>query len=445
MIFMMKYLDDLVGKGLEMSVILKMMGLASLNQLPYSLPLAMLLSSTMTYGKLGETVELSAMKSLGVSLWRAMFPLIVFASFLSVVAFFFSNNLLPKTNAKLTSLVTDIRMKKPELLIPEGMFYQDIQDYTIRIGKKHPDKTLSDIVIFDDSQKSRGGFISSDSGRMELSSDGTKLILTLIDGNSYKEENEKVRPGKKRTFPLVRNTFEENRIVFDLSGEQFTESDPDKMSKSSKRMTVYELEAAMDSTKLSQQNRKDQLKADLVRKYYFKPDSSIVDSLLTPFSIDTSSTVLGFFPLEKREQILRSAVDLCRNAKNYISSAEIVTTNQDKIMAQQRIYWHKKFTLSFACLLMFFIGAPFGAIVRKGGLGLPVVIGIFLFLFFHVTTTSMEKMAKKDQIDPLIGMWMASFILTPVGLFLTYKATTDSQLFNFQAYKSFFKKLFSRN
>jgi lipopolysaccharide export system permease protein len=443
MIFMMKYLDDLVGKGLEITIILKMMGLASLNELPYSLPLAMLLSSTMTFGKLGETVELTAMKSLGVSLWRAMFPLITYSIIISFVAFFISNNLLPKTNAKLSALVSDIRLQKPELLIPEGVFYQELGEYTIRIGKKHPDKTLSDIVIFNDTQQGRGGFISSDSGRMELSSDGSKLILTLIDGNSYKEENERVKPGKKRSFPLVRNNFETNQLVFDLSGNQFEETDPNKRGKTPKRMTINELDNAFDSTLAAQSSRKAQLHKDLIRKYYFREDSTFSSDTVTPFKID-STTLLSTFPAKKKLSILKSAIDLSRNAKNYISSADLVTSNQEKIMGQQKVYWHKKFSLSFACILMFFIGAPFGAIVRKGGLGLPVVIGIFLFLFFHVTTTSMEKLAKKGGIDPLIAMWIPYFILGPLGLFLTYKATTDSDLFRITAYKKGFKKLFSK-
>ena len=443
MIFMMKYLDDLVGKGLDITIILKMMGLASLNELPYSLPLAMLLSSTMTFGKLGETVELTAMKSLGISLWRAMFPLIIFATGISFLAFYISNNLLPKSNAKLSALVSDIRLQKPELLIPEGVFYQDLGDYTIRIGKKHPDKTLSDIVIFNDSHQGRGGFISSDSGRMELSSDGSKLILTLIDGNSYKEENERVKPGKKRSFPLVRNNFETNQLVFDLAGDQFEESDPNKRGKTPRRMTISELDIAFDSTKIAQTKRKTQLHKDLIRKYYFRVDSAFNSDTVTPFTID-SNTLLASFPVDKRISILKSAIDLSRNVKNYIGSCDLVTSNQEKIMGQHRIYWHKKFSLSFACMLMFFIGAPFGAIVRKGGLGLPVVIGIFLFLIFHVTTTSMEKIAKKGNIDPLIAMWIPYFFLGPIGLFLTYKATTDSDLFRIQAYKKFFKKLFLR-
>lgn len=439
----MKYLDDLVGKGLELSVIIKMMGLASLNELPYSLPLAMLLSSTMTYGKIGETVELTAMKSLGISLWRAMFPLIVFSVFISFCAFYISNNLLPKSNAKLSSLLIDIRVKKPELLIPEGVFYSNLDDYTIRIGKKHEDKTLSDIIIFDDSHNGRGGLISADSGRMELSEDKSKLVLTLIDGNSYKEESEKVRPGKKRSFPLVRNNFELNQIIFDMSGNNFEESDPNKRGTSSKRMTVTELSNAIDSTKQAQNTRKKQLYSDLYRKYYFRKDSTFTQDTLTPSDFK-HPVLLDFFKKEHQENLLKSAIDLAINAKNYISSAEIVTNNQKRVMSRQKIYWHKKFSLSFACILMFFIGAPFGAIVRKGGLGLPVVIGIFLFLFFHVTTTSMEKMAKKENIDPLIGMWMPYFVLGPIGLFLTYKATTDSALFRAQSYKKVFKKLFFR-
>lgn len=440
---MMKYLEDIIGKGLEFSIILEMMGRGALNQIPYSLPLAMLLSSTMTYGKLGETVELTAMKSLGISLTKAMRPLLYFGVFLSIFAFFFSNNYLPYSNGKLKSLVADIRLSKPELLIPEGVFYDELKGYTIRLGKKYPDKTISDILIFDDSRNGQGGFIAADSGDLSLSADGNYLLLNLIDGNTYKPDKEQIKPGVNRKIPFIRNKFETNQIAFDLGGFKFERSDPNKKGKSVRNMNVNKLSQGMDSLKIEIADVSSSLEEQLIRKYYFKKDTTFSSDTVTSIAFNSDS-IMAKIDSVKVIALHRAAIDQVKSAGSKIKYYASNKEGLQKIYAQHQTEWHKKFSMSIVCLIMFFIGAPFGAIVRKGGLGLPVVIGVLLFLVFHVTSTSMEKVARKGNIDPVFAMWMAPLILTPVGLFLTYKATSESDLFRFDVYKKFLKNLFSR-
>jgi lipopolysaccharide export system permease protein len=411
MIWFWKWLEDIVGKGIEVGVIAELVGYASLNQVPLSLPLAILLSSIMTYGKLGETVELTAIKSLGISLWRAMFPLILLVTLFSGLAFIFSNNVLPQTNKNLKMLLNDVSRQKPELNIPEGVFYNQLEGYSIRIGKKHPDKTLEDIIIFQN-KLDNNRFITAHTGRMELGNDGSLLVLTLYDGNAYDQESEKDKINQDKSYPLVHNQFKENQIIFDSMGYQMLK-------------------------------RSRQLYTDLHRNFYFIEDSTLRYDTITPFPLK-EKIVLHNFDTVKRKQITHHAADVARNAKNYIHSSSMVLHNQKKIQNRHKVEFHRKFTLSFACILLFFVGAPFGAIVKKGGLGAPVIISVFLFLTFHVLSIVGEKLAKNDTWEAYEGMWMATIVLLPIGILLTYKATSDSAIFNAVAYKKFFLKLIGK-
>ncbi len=445
MIWFWKYLEDLVGKGIDFIVIAELIGYASLNQIPLSLPLAILLSSIMTYGKLGETIELTAVKSLGISLWRAMMPLILAVITMSVMAFFFSNNVLPKANKKLKSLLRDVTRQKPELNIPEGVFYTGLDGYSMMIKKKYPDKTLNDIIIFENKVNSNR-FITADSGRMELANGGELLVLTLLDGNAYDQESEKDKVKTKKSYPLIHNQFKENQIIFDLSKFQFTRSNR-KRRRNANMMKNSELELAVDSVGRQITKRKNQLTFDLHRNFYFRVDSTLNYDTITAFhseKLNEQTALLTNFPIAEQKQIVHHAIDLAKNTKNYIHGAASVLNNQKKIKRKYEVEWHRRYTLAYACFLLFFIGAPFGAIVKKGGLGAPTIISVFLFLTFHVLSIVGEKLAKGGTWEPAEGMWMAAWVLTPLGLFLTYKATTDSQLFNLYAYKKFFSKLFSK-
>lgn len=444
MIWMVKYLEDIIGKGLDVMVIVEMMARGSLNQIPFSLPLAMLLSSIMTYGKLGESIELTAMKSLGVSLWKAMLPVFTCSLLLGIGAFFFTNNYLPYSNKKLKSLVRDIRFSKPELLIPEGVFYNQLQGYTIRIGKKNEDKTIKDVLIFDDSNTGAGGFIAADSGKLELSESGDFLILNLYDGNTYKPDKEPVKPGFQRRLPLVKNKFEYNRLMFDLSGFKFERSGPSK-GKSTKEMSVSELMKGIDSLKVEIKEEYERAFERLNNKYLFREDTSFTFDTLQAIPFHPDSLIASLDSNEIR-LLYKSVLHQVKNAQlSVVQGLENNMSNRMKFLDQHWTAWHKMFAIGVVSIIMFLIGAPFGAIVRKGGLGLPVVIGVLLFLFYYVLSTSLEKVARKGEFDPFLAVWLAPMILTPIGLFLSYKAASDSALFRFEAYKKFFKRLFSRN
>lgn len=440
---MVKYLEDIIGKGLDFSIILEMIARGSLNQIPFSLPLAVLLSSTMAYGKLGETIELTAMKALGISLTKAMRPLFIFTAFLAVGAFYFSNNYLPYSNKKLASLVNDIRKSKPELLIPEGVFYDQLKGYTIRIGKKHEDKSISDVLIFDDSKDGQGGFIASDSGRLSLSKSGDHLILNLIDGNTYKRDKEKVKPGKMRKLPFMRNNFKTNQIIFDLSSFNFEKSDPNNRGKSFKNIPVKQIKESRDSVILKKHKDLQTFIKGQYHKYYFRKDTTFLGDTVKGFNHDSIMARIASLDSIKKRIILKTAKDATTQSNNRIKNFTAMRKNVEKFTNQHTTEIHKRYSMALACLIMFFIGAPFGAIVRKGGLGLPVVIGVILFLIYYVISTSMEKLCKKGDFDPILGMWLAPIILTPIGIFLTYKATTDSALFSKEAYKRSFKAFFA--
>ena len=241
----------------------------------------------MTYGKLGENIELTAMKALGVSLIKVMRPLFFFCILVVIGAFYFSNNYLPYSNKKLSSLVGDIRKSKPELLIPEGVFYDQLKGYTLRIGKKYKDKTIADVLIFDDSNNGEGGFIASDSGNLELSKSGKHLILNLIDGNTYKRDREKVRPGKMRKLPFVRNHFDNNRIIFDLSSFKFEKSNPNNRGKSFKNIPVNEIILSRDSVDLEKNESLNQFLERQHYKYYFRADTTFLSDTLSPSNYDS--------------------------------------------------------------------------------------------------------------------------------------------------------------
>ena len=440
MIWFWKWLEDIVGKGIDFLVIAELVGYASLNQVPLSLPLAVLLSSIMAYGKLGETIELTAIKSLGISLWRAMFPLILVVVSFSYLAFVFSNNVLPASNKKLKALLSDITRQKPELSIPEGVFYNELEGYTIRLGKKYPDKTLNDIIIFENKQGSNR-FITADSGRMETANQGDLLVLTLINGNAYDQEDESNKPAALKKFPLIQNQFDENQIIFDLTDFKFVRSENENRSSDAKMLTNAQLDVVIDSMDVQMNKRRKQLVNDLNRNFYFREDSTLTYDSIVCYPFEKANLLENFDSLT-RKQIIHHAADIAQNSKNYIHGAAMVLENQHKIQNKQKVEWHRKYTLSFACLLLFFIGAPFGAIVKKGGLGLPVIISVFIFLSFHVLSIVGEKLAKSGSWEAADGMWMAAFVLTPLGIFLTFKATSDSALFNIQAYKKFFVFIF---
>jgi lipopolysaccharide export system permease protein len=441
MMFIFKYIDDFVGKGIGASILSQLFFYFSLTTIPMALPLAILLSSLMTFGNLGEHFELTAMKSAGLSLQKVMTPLIITTVLLSVSAFYFSNNILPLTNLKAGSLLYDVRESKPALMFKEGVFNNSIQGFSIRIDKKEKDgKTLRDILIYDHrAMKGNDVVLYAKSGKMEETADKMFLVLTLKDGVSYKDISDS--PKDAETHPLVRDRFEERVIRFDLSAFKMNRTNEDLFKSNYQMMTLAQLNTVADSLRAKNEQRRSEFHKHLTNSYYSK--SSLFLSKLD--SNKVKATIPDYFaklPKAQQLSIIEAATNMARNAKTTAEGMSDDIISEEYSIFRCDIEWHRKFTLSVACIVLFFIGAPLGAIIRKGGLGMPVVVSVIFFIIFHILSITGEKLAKEGEMPPYMGMWMATAILLPIGIFLTAKATSDSNLFDMNAYIDPVKKLF---
>lgn len=440
--FLWKYIEDLVGKGLELSVIVELFVYASASLVSMALPLAILLSSIMTFGNLGENYELVSMKSAGISLQRIMRPLIGFCIGLSALAFYFSNNVLPMANLKFKSLLFDVMHQKPAMDFKPGVFYKGIEGFVIRIsGKEKDGQTLRDVMIYD--HREQGGnekVISAKTGKISMSEDGRYLIFNLYDGYQYDEQ-------KGRTNPLARSEFKEHTMNFDLSGFSFSRTDEDLFKDNQQMLNINQLGNSLDSLNKVYSSRQSDYKTSMSTRLQLVSDTVYKKKAFSKALPDTVSfnAIEGLTDNEKRH-VYQTATNLTRAAKTYALSMGEELKSRRKKIALHNIEWHRKFVLSISCLILFFIGAPMGAIIRKGGLGMPVVVSVVFFLVYHISGLTGEKMVKEGALIPGIGMWLSTFVLAPIGAFLTYKSTTDSMILDATFYSKLFEpiaKLFS--
>jgi len=428
--FLWKYIDDLVGKGLEFTQIAELIFYASARFVPIALPIALLLSSVMVFGKLGENYELAAIKASGISFIRILFPLTIFVIIISYSSFLFSNFIMPIANLKNGSMIYDIQKKKPALNIKEGLFYKDIEGYSIKITKKDDDgKTLRDIIIYDHTANNGNDkIIIAERGVMQLTNDEQFLELILYNGHSYIDIAKSNRKAKK---PYRTIHFKEDLIRFNLSSFSTMNNSEDLYKGHYAMLSNKQLDIAIDSLNLKLKDRKETFTINIIDKYNSKFE---VDSLI----------VLNDLSFLKPKQKL----DVAINRLNTIRS--IVKANKDEleyrriIITKHKIEWHRKISLGVACLLLFLIGSSMGAIVRKGGLGLPVLISVFFFIIYHILSIIGEKSAKDLSLSAYQGMWLSNIIYLPIALFLVYKAKNDFQLLNlstvFKRITSFIKK-----
>jgi len=441
--FLWKYIDDLVGKGLEWYIVLELLFYASSTFVPLALPLAILLSSIMTFGNMGEHYELVAMKSSGISLWKIMRPLIILSIMISGVAFYFSNNVLPIANLKFKSLLYDVRNKKLAFDITEGIFYNGMDGFVMRVGEKDKDdRSIRDVVIYNHLDKHGNSDLTlADSGRMESTSDGRYLIFHLYNGNNYQEMHDQKDYRFNRQFQKTK--FEEEYRRFDLSGFDMKRTNEDLFKNNYSMLNIAQLDYAIDSLGRLYQKKRDDFVANFNKhyNYYSAIDSAdyaeteSADSLLGPMDGWTKA---------ERSTIIQRALSKARGVKSNIEWHVSDHKTKREWLSKHEVAWHKKFTLSIACLVLFFIGAPLGAIIRKGGIGLPVVVSVLFFVLFHIITITGEKSAIAGAISIEFGMWIASAVLLPLGIFLTIKATSDSPLLDFDIWKRRLGKLFKR-
>lgn len=461
--FLWRYIDDMVGKGLSILVLGEMFFYAALFLVPMALPLAILLASLMTFGNLGERLELLAMKSAGVSLIHIMRPLIITIGIISVGAFFFQNNVMPIAQVKLYTLLYSMRQKSPELDIPEGSFYKDIPGFNVYV--KHKDnKTglLKDLMIYDYSEGfNNARVIVADSGRLKTSADKLFLILSLYNGESF--ENLKSQEKTSQTtkaVPYRRESFSTKDILIEFDAN-FNRTDESFMQNQYLGKNLKDLQLSIDSMNCKLDSIRiinaDNLYDGSYLKSFKAPakeNPNEKDSLLraevTPLfetepspDTDFESIYQSLTPSGKASVLNRTKSAIENIRTDYYFRASTVGTEAAKIR-RHMTEWHKKFTLSFACLVFFFIGAPLGAIIRKGGLGMPVVISVILFIFYYIIDNMGYKMARDGVWPAWQGMWLSSAVLTPMGIFLTYKAVKDSVILNADTYLNALKNIIGK-
>jgi lipopolysaccharide export system permease protein len=434
--FFWLYIDDFVGKGLGTKVILEFIWYQSAVLVPLALPLAILLSSLMTFGNLGESFELVAIKSAGISLLRFMRPLFFISLFICGIAFLFSNYIIPVANLKSRTLLTDIVYAKPAFDLKEGIFYDKINGFAIKIGKKEAnDSVIRDVIVYEQGNTVQDNFTIAKSGIMSVSADKRFLEFNLKDGWRYQDRGNNA--GNAANTEFIRIRFSEYKKQFDLSSFQFTRT-ADSLNKNNERMySMRQLSEAIDSLEKENLRMLEQMEKNMFSPFQF---SRYID---TPWAqqnrVDSplQKKVKNFDELLPDSAIANvnlRAQGLVGSLRTSIESLASTMKDRERNLRKHKIEWHRKIALSLACLVLFLIGAPLGSIIRKGGLGTPLIFAIIFFMVFYFASSTGEKFAKENTMTPFAGMWLATFVLVPLGVFLTYMAMRDSHLFNKEFY-----------
>ena len=444
--FMWMYIDELVGKGLSWDILFEFFFYASLTLVPMSMPLAVLLASLITFGNMGEKLELLSMKAAGVPLVRILCPIFIVASLVCVVSFVFQDKVQPRATKQLATLLWSMRQKSPELDIPEGIFYSEIPGYSIFVQKKDA-KTgmLHGVMIYsltDGYQKME--IVLADSARLQGTEDQKHLKLTLYGGERFRNMDSQTGNMLKANIPYMRETFlvEEDMIPFDAS---FNMMDANLFNGDAKTKELVTILSGIDSLN----NVSDSIGHHYhktVRNQYLKgtfpmevKDSA--DLIARALAQEPLDSTYHNLTADKRKTVLRSALSNAQSTKAEFEFRGMTTENLNMTLRYHHMEARKKFTNSLACLIFFFIGAPLGAIIRKGGLGVPVVVSVLVFIFYYIVNAGGEKMAKSGEWAVWFGIWLSTMVLAPIGLFLVSKANKDSVVFNMEGYQNFFKRL----
>ena len=518
-IFLLKYFSDFIGKDLGLSVLSQLLLYFGINTTPIAFPLAILLSSLITFGNLGEHFELTALKSSGVSLTRALLPIFVITLIIASFAYFSNDQIVPKANLKAFSLLYDIRHTKPTLDIREGVFYNGIDGYSIKVGKKYPDGiTLKDMVIYDHN-KTIGNkeVIVADSGKMYSILNDNYLVIELFDGNSYSESN--ISGKQSRSFrsgneiaPLVRNGFEHCKMIFSLASFQIKNTDDQLFAHNRMMKSIKQLNTDIDSMNVATAQIKNIL-YDGIRTHYnfhlkglfansspgYKSDSAKYNKRYNKYKQQQDSVkkskkkvptleaslqlqddkkeniqdkqfnysailqmIMGteqqdwviseglaaidtlYYKDKDKARILSGALGRARSIKQALTNQITKTEGNTRELKRFLIEKHKRLANAVACIIMFLIGAPLGSIIKKGGLGVPVLLSIIFFLVFFVLNIFGEKWARQGVVDPLFATWLANIVLLPFGLIFLRQARIDARLFDLDFYYVLLDKLKER-
>lgn len=442
--FLWKYVDELVGKGLEMSVLAQFFFYSALSLVPISLPLAVLLASLITFGNFGERFELLAMKAAGISLLKIMRPLIVLTCMICCVSFYFQNVIGPKAQAKLGTLLISMKQKSPEVDIPEGVFYDEISGYNLKVQRKDR-KTgmLYDVMIYDFSNGfDNARIIVADSGRLEMTADKQHLYLRLYSGEMF--ENLKAQNMNSKNVPYRRETFREKHSIIEFDSG-FNMADASIMSNQSSAKNMATLVTSIDSMTV--------LGDSLGRQYYKEASNGIyrtaggltkedtvkmAEARIQDYNVDSLYEVAT---LMQKQKIMSTAASRAESTGSDWGFKSFTIKQNDYSIRRHQIEWHKKITISLSCLLFFFIGAPLGGIIRKGGLGMPVIVSVLTFIIYYIIDNTGYKMARDGKWIVWMGVWTSSAVLAPLGIFLTYKSNKDSVVLNADAYIAWFKRV----
>ncbi len=423
--FMLGYLDDFVGKDLGILVFAKLMFYFAANILPVGMPLAVLLASLMTYGNLGEHFELTAIKASGISLIRTLRSLFVFAILLTIGDFLFQDYVVPRANLKAFSLLYDIRQKKPTLDFKEGSFYNGLPGYSVKVTKKTGDgKSLKGVIIYDHTA-GRGNtqIVIADSGRMQLVQDDRYLELYLYTGNSYSEvQDNNGAPAEN----YLRQEFKELKFLFSLESFSMSRTKEELFSSHRVMRDVFELSNDIDSLNRESARVRSSVKANIVNLYNYHQKDNILLGSSKPVDLSRLKPVEA--NKEKTAQILAQATNNARSVKSYLYSFVERVNYIEKDSREFAIEMDLKFTQAIACVIMFLIGAPLGAIIKKGGLGLPILISVIFFVIYYVLCMAGKMWAKEGVMEVHTAMWMANVVLLPIGLFLLRQAKNDSRI-----------------
>lgn len=432
-----KYIDDLVGKGLDFSTIGLFLWYASLTLLSLAMPIAILISSIMTFGNLGETFELVAIKSAGISLLRFMRPLVWVAVGLSFVTFLFTNYVIPYASLKFTTIYNDIYYKKPAFDLREGVFFTYIPGFAIKVGKKDPDgRTIRNVVIYEQGNPLQDNCIVAEKGVMQISQDKNFLEFNLENGYRYQERGNV----SDSATEFIRLGFKEYKKLFDLSVLQKQNTNDSLFRNNHRMLSARQLNKNIDSLVITNDSLNKQMYTNLKGYLRF---TDLHDSVWKKTGKVTKLKNAKDLVADSAKIVVdERAMTLAGDIKNMIQFNGFDAEGREKTLRLHKIEWHRKFSFSMACIVLFFIGAPLGSIIRKGGMGMPMVVAIVFFLIFHLLNMFGEKFVKQEFISPFVGMWLAVITLIPVGIFLTYKAMHDSQLFSKEFYYRTFKKIY---
>ena len=443
--FLWRYVDELVGKGLEIDVLGQFFFLSALTLIPLSLPLAILLTALMTFGNFSERYELLSMKAAGIPLLRIIRPLVILCTFFCGLSFYFQNVIAPKAQTQLWTLLVSMKQTSPELDIPEGVFYSEIEGYNIFVNRKdHDTGILKDVLIYDLSDGFENTHIIwAEEGKMEMSEDKQHLVLHLYNGEQF--ENLKSQTISSKNVPYRRETFREKHTIIEFEGG-FNMIDGSFLNSRSDSKNMAEISHSIDSLTAYADSVGRRMFADSQEGIYKKHKLNERDSIkLADGSLATSINIDSLFQsytLKKKEQVLRHANSQVQSQSSDWKMKSIQVKDRDINIRRHQTDWHKKITLSLSCLMFFFIGAPLGAIIRKGGLGLPVVISAIIFVLYYIIDTGSTRVARSGEMNMMLGVWMSTLVLSPIGIFFTYKSNKDSAVFNVEAYLHVFRWLF---